>query len=1163
MEQTVNTFQKGMQLDTNPMLTGNDILTDALNATVVTMNGNELVLQNDMGNRKVNLAFLPDGYQPVGVKEYGGIIYVASYNPLTNKGQLGSFPSPRRYMGDYYQKDGILSIDETNLHESKSGIQLYPLTSSDFNIHTGDKFILYGNLPVDYKKLSNYNNYNSYGDKKIDTPKNKLYTLSVGILNSQHEFVDITKSLIRWNRNNDNTGLDKLESTGSELKDFNNGYFIKKSFNPDGEITSLANQELNQTRDIARNVLDANTYSYKLTGPLYLKVQQNRVQSVNYTITGEQTLGADSKLAGAKLDIIGYLTYNCPDIFSNGNNSDLYSDLKEGTRINDENKTWFKLTNSIGTFKTKSYTGTDLSFTKYDETTDLYHAVVVNNVNIKKENLPEDNIWNYTLKIPTEVDGNNYIESLTVTGSIDLSLLNSGKVNITGFRFTNDFTNKRGTVTFNIQAYPKIGQKFTNLQFIIKTKRKEKITWDSEWNPTGGGWEAYDKIINIIPEFASGQYTVNFDWGLYLVDQQVFQAELKYTDSTKTDPVAIKGFWYITTELCNKCYSLSSDYYISDYRDFIKEDKTDIVKEILTVNYDTTADVEDVSFYDEQNKVSGTLISKEPGDISIKNESIYHIRLLANCYGTIMNPQLYPTELLDNIGNVSLTIHSVTDKINTPNSDTVQIETVKTGIKQFTNNLTELGNVSKQLIDNNVNVINNTITFRDLYESTSIQKSITITNGFVPVKEGLTKLTEECKPGGIILFTNQRGGGKSNNHYFLFPNKSGHPHRTRLSNYVIKDAVEESWTNRNEGDILEHGSDEEFYLMKKENRDGEISTNFNYLSAEFFDQLNKLPNTTFAWCFTSEGGNSTIYLDDGSLSLNNISSNNKIILTPGNKIKLYDEGLTGQILSDIMARVWWKTNNNETWALLEFPFSTNNLFKYTVDTTTKPNWPSQPDTTYHYSRINNLYNNINSISDFLALFFPENLYFCLYKNYQGQYYMPYTNNEIYNKPYTLNYTCNIIHGEKPTQTKGVKYYGDNTDSLLIFTQSEIPAGQISYETSVKSNEEFIDNILDSRSNSEFSNIALDTLQREDINGQSLVYNTLYEKNSDGKLVISQFNKAVVSDMGQYNTLLFNKSNAKKESLNWFRNEMVRDDTDNNSDSTTKLEYSDLYIAHVI
>ena len=49
MEQTVNQFTKGLQMDTNPMIQGSDTLTDALNATLVTMNGNEVILQNDMG----------------------------------------------------------------------------------------------------------------------------------------------------------------------------------------------------------------------------------------------------------------------------------------------------------------------------------------------------------------------------------------------------------------------------------------------------------------------------------------------------------------------------------------------------------------------------------------------------------------------------------------------------------------------------------------------------------------------------------------------------------------------------------------------------------------------------------------------------------------------------------------------------------------------------------------------------------------------------------------------------------------------------------------------------------------------------------------------------------------------------------------------------------
>ena len=93
-KQTTNTFGKGMMLDLHPLTVPSDVLTDALNATTITMNGNEGILQNDMGNGRVESAFLPPGYVPVGIKEYGGIIYVASYNPITNKSQIGSFPSP-------------------------------------------------------------------------------------------------------------------------------------------------------------------------------------------------------------------------------------------------------------------------------------------------------------------------------------------------------------------------------------------------------------------------------------------------------------------------------------------------------------------------------------------------------------------------------------------------------------------------------------------------------------------------------------------------------------------------------------------------------------------------------------------------------------------------------------------------------------------------------------------------------------------------------------------------------------------------------------------------------------------------------------------------------------------------------------------------------------
>ena len=94
--EALNTFNEGMIMDLNPLVTPNDVMTNALNATLITMNGNENSLQNDMGNGRVETAFLPEGYVPLGTAQLGGIIYIVSYNPLVKKCQIGSVPSPER-----------------------------------------------------------------------------------------------------------------------------------------------------------------------------------------------------------------------------------------------------------------------------------------------------------------------------------------------------------------------------------------------------------------------------------------------------------------------------------------------------------------------------------------------------------------------------------------------------------------------------------------------------------------------------------------------------------------------------------------------------------------------------------------------------------------------------------------------------------------------------------------------------------------------------------------------------------------------------------------------------------------------------------------------------------------------------------------------------------
>ena len=121
MDSCQNSFNvsKGMVQDFNPLLMGNDMLSNNLNGTFYTYNGNEGMLQNDMGNGRVQNAKLPPGYVPVGMQEYGGIVYIVSYNPIKNESQIGSFPSPERNVAiDSFGNSALIIKDESFIKEN-------------------------------------------------------------------------------------------------------------------------------------------------------------------------------------------------------------------------------------------------------------------------------------------------------------------------------------------------------------------------------------------------------------------------------------------------------------------------------------------------------------------------------------------------------------------------------------------------------------------------------------------------------------------------------------------------------------------------------------------------------------------------------------------------------------------------------------------------------------------------------------------------------------------------------------------------------------------------------------------------------------------------------------------------------------------------------------
>ena len=75
-KETISTFNEGLNYDLNPLTTPDNLLTDCINGTFVTFNGDELALQTDLGNKP--LTKLSDGFYPIGIKEYGGVIYIVS-----------------------------------------------------------------------------------------------------------------------------------------------------------------------------------------------------------------------------------------------------------------------------------------------------------------------------------------------------------------------------------------------------------------------------------------------------------------------------------------------------------------------------------------------------------------------------------------------------------------------------------------------------------------------------------------------------------------------------------------------------------------------------------------------------------------------------------------------------------------------------------------------------------------------------------------------------------------------------------------------------------------------------------------------------------------------------------------------------------------------------
>lgn len=287
IKKTKNTFQKGLLMDFSPENTGNEVLTHALNATLLTFNGNELSLQNDMGNGRVETAYLPDGYIPVGTCEYGGIIYIVSYNPLEDKSQIGCFPSPERNishdeLGDLNQSLATSSFQElttkiingtvTDVPTGKLKNTIQHVVLKQDKLNPGDKYIVCANEEIYKEKLVGLETFDTDPNSNDFKPEqNPILSLRIVSIEESGKIVDLD-STVRMYEKTWNSNTYRYSILG----------------------TDLANQNPNQPVDIDeyRNTLSSgyNVFRSKISGRLALLAELVMIDSFSVTYSLEEVV---------------------------------------------------------------------------------------------------------------------------------------------------------------------------------------------------------------------------------------------------------------------------------------------------------------------------------------------------------------------------------------------------------------------------------------------------------------------------------------------------------------------------------------------------------------------------------------------------------------------------------------------------------------------------------------------------------------------------------------------------------------------------------------------------------------------------------------------------------------------------------------------------------
>lgn len=566
---TINTFEDGLVKDIHPLVSANNVLCNALNATLITMQGNENVLQNDMGNGRVETAFLPEGYVPLGTASIGGIIYILSYNPLNNRCQVGSFPSPERNI----TSDEISSNVQTLTNEdfqftTNNGAGIYYLKkelNSDLVFNPGDKFIIYGDtISSNFKKFYDESKYNPEGylDAQEQTMKisigavtdtgklvvfDQLKKYKVGGSEDEREF-----QIMQYNPKDGDGGKPDLDSYRSIISQPYNIFSSKIS----GRLVIIA------------ELIHFDSFSVAIQNNFRTKLSYEWFNNAIYNPNLKVKFSGESPFIPKGVKCIVQLIGNGETLGEQECTSE-YWYLTEPSDTNTNYKEYeFTINNFLQDIFLNDGIGPEGNI-GYSSFATVWKGIrtLANNHDYfgPSKNITDEFVIKYTI-IPYMNWGP--VSHLAASGSIDLSKLNSGKIQLTGWKYFRDTSTTSSSIylRYTIEKYISdysINNITTNFIRIKGLDDSNKIITDGKELEFVSNLESQD-IVAYNGNKSINLYTNDSSNGL-LCDQ-LYLADIKVTLTKAGAEDRVFNFYRFmyTNDVFNQYYQ---DENISDFKD--------------------------------------------------------------------------------------------------------------------------------------------------------------------------------------------------------------------------------------------------------------------------------------------------------------------------------------------------------------------------------------------------------------------------------------------------------------------------------------------------------------------------------------------------------------------------------------------------------------------